>query len=92
MENVVMMGSDRIERDFELARNRAEGRPDVGVGKNCSIKNAILDKNVRIGDNVVLDPAGLPDNFGPEVDVAIRDGVLVVCKNAVVPDGFVMKA
>ncbi|MGB0408642.1 MAG: glucose-1-phosphate adenylyltransferase [Opitutales bacterium] len=92
MENVVMMGSDRIERDFELEENAKLGRPDVGVGKNCKIKNAILDKNVRIGDHVVLDPTGLPDNFGPDVDIAIRDGVLVVCKDTVVPDGYVLKA
>jgi glucose-1-phosphate adenylyltransferase len=51
-----------------------------------------LDKNVRIGDNVVLDPTGLPDNFGPDVDIAVRDGVLVVTKEAIVPDGFVLKA
>jgi len=41
---------------------------------------------------VVLDPEGLPDNFGPGVEIAIRDGVLVVCKDTVVPDGFVLKA
>lgn len=92
MENVVMMGSDRIERIHEMEENREKGRPNVGVGENCVIKNAILDKNVRIGNNVVLDPTGLPDNFGPDVDVAIRDGVLVVCKNVTVPDGFVLSA
>jgi glucose-1-phosphate adenylyltransferase len=92
MENVVMMGSDRIERYFEIEENSELGRPDVGVGENCTIKNAILDKNVRIGNNVVLDPTGLPDNFGPDVDVAIRDGVLIVCKNVTVPDGYELKA
>jgi len=92
LENVVMMGSDRIERIHEMEENQREGRPDMGVGQNCSIKNAIIDKNVRIGNNVVLDPTGLPDNFGPDLDVVIRDGVLVVCKNATVPDGFVLAA
>lgn len=92
LENVVMMGADYFEGDEEFAENEAKGRPHCGVGKNCFIKNAILDKNVRIGDNVVLDPTGLPDNFGPGVDIAIRDGVLVVCKDTIVPDGFVLKA
>lgn len=92
MENVVMMGSDRIERIHEMEENREKGLPDEGVGQNCVIRNAILDKNVRIGNNVVLDPTGLPDNFGPDVDVAIRDGVLIVCKNVTVPDGFVLSA
>lgn len=92
LENVVMMGADSFESPEDLEENRSLNRPDHGVGKNCKIKNAILDKNVRIADNVVLDPTGLPDNFGPDVDIAIRDGVLVVCKDAVVPEGYVLKA
>jgi glucose-1-phosphate adenylyltransferase len=62
------------------------------VGKNCTINNAILDKNVRIGNDVVLDPEGLEDNFESGADVVIRDGVLIVTKDAVLPDGFQMKA
>ena len=92
LENVVMMGADSFEADDDFAENSQLGRPDIGVGENCVIKNAILDKNVRIGNNVILDPAGLPDNYGPDISVAIRDGVLVVCKDATVPDGFILKA
>ena len=92
LENVVMMGADNFEATEDLEENRRLGRPAYGVGKNCMIKNAILDKNVRIGNHVVLDPTGLPDNYGPDVSVAIRDGVLVVCKDTIVPDGFVIKA
>ncbi|WPJ96494.1 glucose-1-phosphate adenylyltransferase [Coraliomargarita algicola] len=91
-ENVVMMGADSFETVEDLEENKVLGRPDLGVGKNCIVKNAILDKSVRIGNNVVLDPTGLPDKFGPELDIAIRDGVLVVCKDTIVPDGFVLKA
>jgi len=91
LENVVMMGADHYETEAEFSENRKLGRPNIGVGKNCRIKNAILDKDVRIGDNVVLDPEGLPDDFGPEAEVAIRDGVLVVTKDAILPNGFVMK-
>ena len=39
-----------------------------------------------------MDPTGLPDNFGPGIDVAVRDGILVVTKDTIVPDGFVLKA
>lgn len=92
LDNVVMMGADFFECTDDFEENVTQKRPNVGVGKNCQITNAILDKNVRIGDNVILDPTGLPDNFGPGVDVAIRDGVLVVCKDATIPDGFVLKA
>ena len=92
LDYVVMMGADNFETLEDLEENRVLQRPDYGVGQNCIVKNAILDKNVRIGNNVVLDPTGLPDNFGSDVNVAIRDGVLVVCKDAIVPDGFVLKA
>lgn len=91
LKDVVMMGADQFETTAELEENRAVGRPDIGVGAGSVIRNAILDKNVRIGKNVVLDPTGLPDKFGEGVDIAIRDGVLVVCKGVVVPDGFVLK-
>ena len=91
LENVVMMGADSFEADEDFAENSQLARPNIGVGENCVIKNAILDKNVRIGNGVTLDPTGLPDNFGPELDVSIRDGVLIVCKDVTVPDGYVLK-
>ena len=92
LDNVVMMGADDFENDADFKENAELGRPNVGVGRNCSIKNAILDKNVRIGNNVVLDPEGLEDNFESGADVVIRDGVLIVTKDAVLLDGFQMKA
>ena len=92
LENVVMMGADSFEADEDFAENSELGRPNIGVGKNCVINNAILDKNVRIGNGVTLDPTGLPDNFGPDFDISIRDGVLIVSKDVTVPDGYVLKA
>ncbi|MEN8661136.1 MAG: glucose-1-phosphate adenylyltransferase [Lentimonas sp.] len=92
LREVVMMGADHFETAEDIAENREMGRPDLGVGAGSLVCNAILDKNVRIGKNVVLDPTGLPDNFGEGVDIAIRDGVLVVCKGVTVSDGFVLKA
>jgi glucose-1-phosphate adenylyltransferase len=92
LQNVVMMGADSYETAADLEENVALGRPAKGVGPGSVVKHAILDKNVRIGKNVVLDPTGLPDHFGEGIDLAIRDGVLVVCKNVVVPDGFVLRA
>jgi glucose-1-phosphate adenylyltransferase len=85
LENVVMMGSDMFEDPNDLARNRRKGIPDIGIGHNCRITNSIIDKNARIGDNVTLSPEGKPDLFQTE-GVVVRDGVLVVLKNAVIPD------
>ena len=58
LDNVVMMGADFFETADDFEENQALGRPNVGVGEGCRIHNAILDKNVRIGKNVVLDPDG----------------------------------
>ena len=87
LEDVVMMGADYYEKESELSAAREAGVPGFGVGKNCVIKHAIIDKNARIGDGVVLDPAGKPDGEYPH-DIIIRDGVLCVCKGAVIPAGF----
>jgi len=84
LDNVVMMGSDF----FELSEEEEDpSRVPVGVGRNCTIHNAIIDKNARIGDGVHLDPSGLPDMYAKD-GVIIRDGVLVVPKNVTVPSGF----
>ena len=87
IEDVVMMGSDDYETAAELAANEAAGIPHKGLGKNCRIKGAIIDKNTRIGNDVNLDPAGKDDG---EYDhgIVIRDGVLVVPKGKVIPHGF----
>ncbi|MEZ5278353.1 MAG: glucose-1-phosphate adenylyltransferase [Opitutaceae bacterium] len=89
LENVIIMGSDVFESEGELAQNRESGVPDIGIGENTVIKDAIIDKNARIGRNVVLDPAGKPENFESK-GIYIRDGVLVVPKNAVIPDNTVI--
>jgi glucose-1-phosphate adenylyltransferase len=80
------MGADYFETEENRRDNRVRNRPDVGIGKNCKIRNAIIDKNARIGDDVVLDPLGKPDLF-QEGPVYVRDGVLIVQKEGVVPSG-----
>ena len=87
LENVVLMGADFFEdQEMHLANEKAE-HPNVGIGDGTLIRDAIIDKNARIGCNVRLSPAGLPD--GPLADgLHVRDGVLVVEKNAVIKNGF----
>ena len=80
IEHSVIMGADFYERDTP------SDTPRVGVGRDCYIKNAIIDKNARIGDGAYLVPDGKED---VTTDLyAIRDGVLVIAKNAVIPAGF----
>ncbi len=90
LENVVMMGGDWFETPQDLRHNRDQQLPDIGIGKNCDIRNAIIDKNARIGDNVKLTPEGKEDMAETEGGALfVRDGVIVVTKNAVVPSGTV---
>jgi glucose-1-phosphate adenylyltransferase len=89
LEDVVMMGSDYYQTKLEVESDKARGRPPIGVGRNCRIKRAIIDKNARIGDGVTLSPDGKPDGDYPH-GVVIRDGILCVCKGAVIPSGFTL--
>ena len=89
MEDTVMMGADFYESEADFAENVAKGRPNVGIGRNCNIKTAIIDKNARIGDNVTLNPVGKPNGHVRD-GIAIVDGILVVSKGAVVPSGTVV--
>jgi glucose-1-phosphate adenylyltransferase len=88
--DTVMMGADNYETAEQLAANIAEGRPHLGLGRNCRVKHAIIDKNARIGDNCVLDPEGKEDGSYVGGAIVIRDGVLVVTKGAVLPAGTVL--
>ena len=89
LKDVVMMGADSYESEDELQANRASGRPHVGVGAGSVIEHAIIDKNARIGAGVKILARGKPDGDYPH-GIIIRDGVLVVPKGVVVPDGFVL--
>ncbi|MEM7145680.1 MAG: glucose-1-phosphate adenylyltransferase [Verrucomicrobiota bacterium] len=81
--NTVIMGADY----FDLSGDHtAPGEPPLGIGKNCTIDQAIIDKNARIGEGCVISPEGKPENFDSE-SYFIRDGIVVVPKNAVIPDG-----
>ncbi len=83
VRNTVMMGADYYEQ--EVVRPE-EGLPRIGIGKNCVINGAIIDKNARIGNGVVITPEGKSQDFDGE-GFYIRDGIVVIPKNSVIPDG-----
>ncbi|HVT72945.1 MAG TPA: glucose-1-phosphate adenylyltransferase [Lacunisphaera sp.] len=89
LEDVVMMGADYYQTELEVQADRAKGRLPMGVGRNCRIRHAIIDKNARIGDNVTLSPEGKADGDYPH-NIVIRDGILCVCKGATIPSGFTL--
>ena len=89
LENVYMMGADHYEDLEQMAENEANHLPSLGIGKDCYIRNAIIDRNVRIGNNVRLSPEGKPNNFqqGP---IHVKDGILVIEKDGIIPDNTIL--
>lgn len=84
IRDTIIMGADY----YPGALHRNPDLPPPGIGRNCRIEHAIIDKNVHIGDNVVITPEGKPDHFdGPDQMFFIRDGIVCVPKDAVIPAG-----
>jgi glucose-1-phosphate adenylyltransferase len=79
----IVMGADFYDVNHATS---IDGIPDLGIGKNCVIDHAIIDKNARIGDGVVISPQGKPENADGE-NYYIRDGIVIVPKNAIIPAG-----
>jgi glucose-1-phosphate adenylyltransferase len=85
----VMMGCDYYETLQSIADNEVKGIPRIGIGRNARIENAIIDKNARIGNNVVITPEGKAENLDHKL-YYIRDGIVIIPKNGVVPDNTVI--
>jgi glucose-1-phosphate adenylyltransferase len=89
IENTLMMGADF----YEMERSRAGGRkiPPIGVGAGSVIRNAIIDKNTRIGRNVrITNEAGVQHADREDEGYCIRSGIVVVIKGAVIKDNTVI--
>jgi glucose-1-phosphate adenylyltransferase len=83
IRNSVLMGAGFYQAE---AWEPKPGAPPLGIGPHCHIEGAIVDKNARIGEGVVIAPNGKPANMDAE-NYFIRDGVVVVTKGAVIPSG-----
>ncbi len=89
LERVMMMGADFYEDEEDFQYNRELGIPDIGIGKGSVIRRAIIDKNAHIGENVRIINEERIQNFdGP--GYYIRDGIVIVPKNGVLPAGTVI--
>jgi glucose-1-phosphate adenylyltransferase len=88
MTSTYMMGSDWYESLEEMVSRNTN--IVMGIGEDCHIENAIIDKNCRIGDNVTI--IGGDHLEDQETDlIVVADGIVVVKKDAVIPIGFVFK-
>jgi len=89
IERSIILGADDYESETDLGGNRLKGIPDIGIGENTVIRNAIVDKNARIGKNCqIQNKDGLDHYDGGHY--FIRDGIVIIPKNAVVPDNTVI--
>lgn len=89
LTNVYLMGNDFFETLDEIEHNRERGVPLLGIGSRCVIQNAIIDKDCRIGDDVkIIGGSHLED--GDHSLLTVKDGVVVVKKGAIVPNGFTL--
>lgn len=90
IRNSYIIGADTFESPESLVHNQMIGRPRIGIGANAVIENAIIDKNARIGKGArIINEKGIVE--GNETEFGqIRDGIMVVPKFAVIPDGTVI--
>ncbi|HKX26769.1 MAG TPA: glucose-1-phosphate adenylyltransferase [Blastocatellia bacterium] len=89
LENTLVMGADYYQTLQELADDRKDGLPWIGIGENTMIHNAIIDKNVRIGSNVqILNEAALEYHDGG--NYFIREGIVIIPKGATITDGTII--
>jgi glucose-1-phosphate adenylyltransferase len=84
-----LMGIDFYETIEEIDQARAHGLPTVGIGNRCYIRNAIVDKNCRVGDDVRINGGSHLENTDHSL-YTVKDGIVVLKKGAVLPNGFVI--
>lgn len=87
LSGVIMMGADFYQNLEEKKDDIKKGLPTIGIGKNCFISRTIIDKNARIGNNVRINVDGRNYENGDHGNFYSADGIIVIRKGAVIPDG-----
>ncbi len=84
-----IMGTDYYETIEDMNNSVSKGLPKVGIGERCYIRNAIIDKNCRLGNDVRINGGAHLANSDHSL-YTVKDGIVVVKKGAILPDGFVI--
>jgi len=87
--NSYIMGNDYYQTLEEIEHSRTHGIPLMGIGARCYIKNALVDKNCRIGDDVRINGGSHLEDSDHSL-YTVKDGIVVIKKGAVLPNGFVI--
>ena len=91
LQDCLVMGTDFFESADERFNLRKAGGIPLGVGRGTTVKKAILDKNARIGENVkIVNKDNIEEADRSEQGFYIRNGIVVVVKNATIPDGTII--
>jgi glucose-1-phosphate adenylyltransferase len=91
IDNALLMGSDYYESPAERLAALEGGKVPLGIGVNTTIRRAIVDKNARIGRNVqIVNRDRVEESSQEKLGFMIRNGIVVVIKNATIPDGTVI--
>ncbi|MBO9998572.1 MAG: glucose-1-phosphate adenylyltransferase [Cyanobacteria bacterium SID2] len=89
IQDSLLMGSDFYQSFGERQGEVENKKIPIGIGENSTIRGAIVDKNARIGKNVqILNKEKIEEADRENLGFYIRSGVVVVLKNATIPDGF----
>lgn len=91
IEDTMLMGADMYESPEMRQSHLDQGKIPIGIGKDSTIRRAIVDKNARIGRNVtIVNKENVEESNREDEGFYIRNGIVVVIKNAVIPDGTVI--
>ncbi|KAK4757231.1 hypothetical protein SAY87_007358 [Trapa incisa] len=91
LKDTIMMGADYYQTESEIASLLAQGKIPIGIGQNTKIKNCIIDKNVKIGkDVVILNKDDVQESDRSEDGFYIRAGITVIMEKATIEDGTVI--
>ena len=91
IDNTLVMGADYYESPSQRAEHGEHGTIPLGVGAHTTIRGAIVDKNARIGHHVrIVNHDHVQEANQEDLGFVIRNGIVVVIKNATIPDGMVI--
>ncbi len=90
LNSVVCMGATHYESEGCINSNKECNIPNIGIGAGSIIKNAIIDKNARIGQSCRIGVCGKELDDGDYDSYMVVDGIIIIRKDAIIPDGTVI--
>jgi glucose-1-phosphate adenylyltransferase len=89
IKNTYIMGCDYYENIDQIQEKNQKGAPILGIGERCIIEDAIIDKNCSIGNDVTIKGGAHLEKVDHPL-YTIKDGIVVVKKGAVIPNGYII--